>query len=234
MKAVRNSLIENIRHIPARSKHSLPKTCPKTVPLSQPLPACPLRTTCVEWLYRAQRNLQFSRSTLFIALGLLDKLLLQGLALTHDNYELVAGSILLASTKFNEVYPVTIRKLNVLSEEEHSLQQFVEAEAAILQNIEFTVTLDPAYEQLAELETQFEGVEAENLQELIKMAVINRNETFKHGLTSLTHALNSLASEGGLLERNGNTSGSEIQEIRKELTRLRSASQKRLVSPGRA
>jgi hypothetical protein len=59
------------------------------------------------------------------------------LTLTQDNYELVAGSILLASTKFNEVYPVTIRKLNILSEEEHSLQQFVEAEAAILQNIEF-------------------------------------------------------------------------------------------------
>jgi hypothetical protein len=50
---------------------------------------------------------------------------------------LVAGSLLLASTKFNEVYPVTIRKLNILSEEEHSFQQFVEAEAAILQNIQF-------------------------------------------------------------------------------------------------
>lgn len=151
MKAVRSSLIENIRHIPARSKYSLPKTCPKTLPLTQPLPTVPFRTTAVEWLYRAQRNLQFSRSTLFIALGLLDKLLLQGLVLTQDNFELVAGSILLASTKFNEVYPVTIRKLNILSEEEHSLQQFVDAEAAILQNIEFTVTLDPAYEELCEL-----------------------------------------------------------------------------------
>jgi len=73
------------------------------------------------------------------------------LVLTHDNYELVAGSLLLACTKFNEVYPVTVRKLNLLSEEEHSLNQFIEAEAAILQNIEFTVTMDPIYEQLAEL-----------------------------------------------------------------------------------
>ena len=233
MKAVRNSLIENIRHIPARSKHSLPKTSPKT-PLSPPLPASSMRTSCVEWLYRAQRNLQFSRSTLFIALSLLDQLLLQGLVLTHDNHELVTGSVLLASTKFNEVYPVTIRKLNVLSEEEHSLQQFVEAEAAILQNIEFTVTLDPAYEQLAELETHFQGREAENLQELIKMAVVNRNETFKHGSSSLLQALRSLVSEGGLFERSPNSSGGEMQEIKKELTRLRSASHKRLVSPSRA
>lgn len=101
MKAVRNSLIENIREIPARSKHSLPKTCTKTTPVTTPLPVCPMRTQGVEWLYRAQRNLRFSRSTLFIALGLLDKLILQGLALSQENYELVAGSILLASTKFN-------------------------------------------------------------------------------------------------------------------------------------
>lgn len=234
MKAVRNSLIENIRHIPARSKHSLPKTCPKTLPLTQPLPIVHFRTTAVEWLYRAQRNLQFSRSTLFLALGLLDKLLLQGLVLTQDNFELVAGSILLASTKFNEVYPVTIRKLNILSEEEHSLQQFVDAEAAILQNIEFTVTLDPAYEELCELETEYEGSEAENVQELVKMAVIYRNQTFKHGLSSLVAAIKGLAEDGGLCERSNNGTGGETQEIRKELTRLRSSGQKRLVSPGRA
>lgn len=66
------------------------------------------------------------------------------------------------------------------------------------------------------------------------MAVINRNETFKHGSASLIHALKSLTNEGGLFERNNNSNGGEMQEIRKELTRLRSASQKRLVSPGRA
>jgi hypothetical protein len=146
----------------------------------------------------------------------------------------VAGSILLASTKFNEVYPVTVRKLNVLSEEEHSLQQFVDAEAAILQNIEFTVTLDPAYEELCELETEYEGTTAETVQELVKMAVIHRNQTFKHGLSSLLAAIRSLADEGGLCERSSNSSGNEAQEIKKELTHLRSSSHRRLVSPGRA
>lgn len=125
MKAVRTSLIENIRHIPPRNKYSLPKASCKPSSESQPIPSNTKRIQCIDWLYRAQRNLQFSRSTLFIALGLLDKLLLKGLVLTQENYELVAGSLLLASTKFNEVYPVTVRKLNVLSEEEHSLQQFV-------------------------------------------------------------------------------------------------------------
>lgn len=77
---------------------------------------------------------------------MLDKLLLKGLSLTEVNFELVAGSILLISTKFNEVYPITVRKLNLLSKDEYSLKQFVEVEAAILQNIEFTIILEPIFE----------------------------------------------------------------------------------------
>lgn len=151
MKAVRNSLLQNVKYIPPRTKNSLPKASCRTTTETKIIPCSPLRSDCIEWLYRAESNLHFSRSTLFIALGLLDKLLVKGLVLTHENYELVAGSLLLACTKFNEVYPVTVRKLNLLSEEEHSLNQFIEAEAAILQNIEFTLTLDPIYQQLAEL-----------------------------------------------------------------------------------
>jgi hypothetical protein len=40
------------------------------------------------------------------------------------------------------VYPVTVRKLNLLAEGEFSLQQYVEAEGAMLQALEFTVVLD--------------------------------------------------------------------------------------------
>jgi hypothetical protein len=36
----------------------------------------------------------------------------------------VAGALLLVCTKFNEVYPVTVRKLNMLMQGEFSLQQF--------------------------------------------------------------------------------------------------------------
>lgn len=50
------------------------------------------------------------------------------------------------STKFNEVYPITVRKLNLLSKDEYSLKQFVEVEAAILQNIDFTIILEPIFE----------------------------------------------------------------------------------------
>jgi hypothetical protein len=49
------------------------------------------------------------------------------------------------------------------------------------------------------------------VQELIKMAVLNRNETFKHGSTSLVQAVKSMVSEGGLFERSNNSSGSEMQ-----------------------
>jgi hypothetical protein len=143
-------------------------------------------------------NLGFSRSTHFLSLGLLDKLLLRGLVLSLSNYELVVGAILLISTKFNEVYPVTVRKLNLLCKDEYSLKQFVDVESAILHNIDFTVNLEPIYEELSELSARYEGAQSETVEGLIKMAILNPNETFKFGSTSLLQAIQSLNFEGGI------------------------------------
>jgi hypothetical protein len=60
-------------------------------------------------------NLGFSKSTLFLGIALLDKLLTLKMPLSDDSCELVGATILLIVTKFNEVYPVTVRKLNALS-----------------------------------------------------------------------------------------------------------------------
>jgi len=72
------------------------------------------RNKVIEILYRGQVNLRFSRSSLYLAIGILDKLILKGFTFDKDNFELVSGSLLLICTKFNEVYPVTVKKLNKL------------------------------------------------------------------------------------------------------------------------
>ena len=88
---------------------------------------------------------------------------------------MVAGSLLLVCTKFNEVYPVTVRKLNILAEGEFSLQQYIESETAILHSLEFTVELDPTYELLCAFEGSFEGKTGEAVREQIKLAILNPN-----------------------------------------------------------
>lgn len=110
------------------------------------------RNATINWLYHAQKTLKFSRSSLFLGIALLDKLLACGMSLTDSNYELVGGSLTLVATKFNEVYPVTVRKLNALSDQHYSMDQYIETESNLLAMVGFDLSpSDSIYEELAEL-----------------------------------------------------------------------------------
>lgn len=120
MKVIRSPL-QDIKYIPTQKHQSIVKTEAKIAMTSVlKVHQLPQRNKSIEWLYRSQLNLHYSRSTMFLAVGLLDQLLVKGLLLTEDNFELVSGSLLLICSKFNEVYPVTIRKINILSNDEFS------------------------------------------------------------------------------------------------------------------
>lgn len=106
----------------------------------------PQRNAVIEWLYRAQKILGFSRSTLFLSIALLDKLIAHNLPPTDDNFETLAGTLLLLATKFNEVYPITVRKLQALSCQLITLDQYVLTESLLLDTLTFNLTpSDPIY-----------------------------------------------------------------------------------------
>ena len=83
------------------------------------------RNAVIDWIYRAQKTLEFSRSSLFLGIALLDKLLIYGFSLNDSNCELIGGTLTLLITKFNEVYPVTVRKLQALSNQTICLEKYV-------------------------------------------------------------------------------------------------------------
>lgn len=121
----KNLNMPDIKFIPFRNKNtSQPSNSNFKVPQSL-LNALPQRNLAIEWLYRAQQLLQFSKSTVYLGIALLDKLLTKGMKLNDSNAELIAGTIALIVTKFNEVYPVTVKKLNALSNQLFSLDKYV-------------------------------------------------------------------------------------------------------------
>jgi hypothetical protein len=113
-----------------KPQHQLNPT--KTALLTSLTKVLPQRNAVIDWIYRAQRALGFSRSSLFLGIALLDKLLSKGVPLTDANSELIGGTLTLLITKFNEVYPVTVRKLHALSSQNISLEKYVETEGAFL------------------------------------------------------------------------------------------------------
>ena len=101
-----------------------------------------LRMKCIEWLYTIDRSLYIARSTLFLAIGLLDKIIARKFAISDSNYQVVAGSLLLLSTKFNEVYPISTAKLSGHSASPHSLEEYEDCEADILTAVDFELSTD--------------------------------------------------------------------------------------------
>ena len=107
--------IPDIKFIPFKGKSPKPmQTARKSLP-SSIAASLPQRNATIDWLFRAQSTLNFSRSTLFLGIALLDKLLTLRMPLEDESCELMGATILLIVTKFNEVYPVTVRRLNALS-----------------------------------------------------------------------------------------------------------------------
>lgn len=75
---------------------------------------CAIRLKIVNWLNRAQLQLKTSRGTLFLAISMLDRLIHSHYPLDDETHEVVAGSLIMLASKFNEVYPPSPRKLNQL------------------------------------------------------------------------------------------------------------------------
>ena len=110
-----NLNLPEIKFMPFKGKSQGSSNNSKNSILAPILKAISQRNSAISWLYHAQHVLKFSRSSLFLGIALLDKLLSRGMSLTDSNAELVGGTLALLVTKFNEVYPVTVRKLNALS-----------------------------------------------------------------------------------------------------------------------
>jgi hypothetical protein len=212
----RHTLVSQSQKLPLPSNPHLAAITPLTLCLLQ-------RNRIIDLLYRGQKSFQFSRSTLHLAVGVLDKLICLGCPLSNSNPELLAGSLLLLATKFNEIYPVSLKKLNLLMKESFSREKYTEMESAILHRLDFCLYLeDSLYEQLALLESQYQGEESGRCCELIRLAVLNPSFTYKYGTKPLLLAIESQLGESCLKERasNGSYLHKEVSTIKSELIRL--------------
>lgn len=222
------------RHTLAPQSQKLPLPTNPHLAAITPLTLCLLqRNRIIDLLYRGQKSFQFSRSSLHLAVGVLDKLICLGFPLSSSSPELLAGSLLLLATKFNEIYPVTFKKLNLLTKEGFSREKYIDMESAILHRLDFCLYLeDSLYEQLALLESQYQGEEGGRCCELVRLAVLNPSFTYKYGSKPLLLAIESQLAESGLTERACNASSlhKEVSGIRSELVRLQKENPRRQAS----
>lgn len=91
-----------------------------------------LRVKCLDWLNTVDKDLYIARSTLSLAFELLDRFILSSFSLEESTFEVVAGTVLLLSTKFNEIYAISADELSSYSITPHTLEEYEEIESQIL------------------------------------------------------------------------------------------------------
>lgn len=80
-----NLNIPDIKFMPFKNKPKGSTINNKNSVVAPLVKALTQRNATIAWLYHAQRVLKFSRSSLFLGIALLDKLLARGMSLTDSN-----------------------------------------------------------------------------------------------------------------------------------------------------
>lgn len=108
--------------------HSQKQLCPETsqVRLLLIQKHATLREHVIAFLVKACDKYNFSKDTLFLALKIMDLLLESNFNPIHQDQQLTAASLVILTTKYNQVYPVTIDKINLLTEKYYPREKFFE------------------------------------------------------------------------------------------------------------
>ena len=67
--------------------------------------------SAAKWIIRLRRKVSVSRSTLYLAISYLWRLVRLGCVLNEDNYEKICATLVLISAKMNEIYPPKMSSL---------------------------------------------------------------------------------------------------------------------------
>jgi len=99
-----------------------------------------MRSILVDWIIQVQHHLKLCQETLYLAIGMLDLVLLRR-DVDPDKLQLVGVTALLVASKLEEYYPVDIKKLLHLTENSYTRAEVTNMERVLLGVLEFQVYL---------------------------------------------------------------------------------------------
>ena len=97
-----------------------------------------MRSILVDWIIQVQHHLKLCQETLYLAIGMLDLVLLRR-DVDPDKLQLVGITALLVASKLEEYYPVDIKKLLHLTENSYTRVEVTHMERVLLDVLEFQV-----------------------------------------------------------------------------------------------
>ena len=103
-----------------------------------------MRAILVDWLINVHAKFKLLPETLFLTINLVDRYL-SLVVVKKDQVQLVGVAALLIATKYEEIYPPTVKDFIYVTKNAFTRKQILEMERSMLFTLEFTVQETSSY-----------------------------------------------------------------------------------------
>lgn len=102
------------------------------------------RAFLIEWIIDVHRKFRMAPETLYVATHVVDTFLSRQKVVSSQLHK-IGVTVLLISTKYEEIYPPNIKDLLVVSENKFKKEEVIEMEKEILAKLEYKLTTPSHY-----------------------------------------------------------------------------------------
>ena len=95
-----------------------------------------VRAILIDWVLQVHGKFKLLPETLFITVNLIDRFMSLH-KINKDEVQLVGVSALLIATKYEEIYPPTVKDFIYMTKNAYTKAQILDMEMQILKNLEF-------------------------------------------------------------------------------------------------
>ena len=128
-----------------------------------------------KWIIRLRKKLNVQKSTIYLAISYLHRLVAKGAKINDSNYEKVGAALMLLSAKMNEIYPPKMSALISKCSRPVSKEDITSAEAWILAFFDFDMSFpEITYSTLAQTLGKESEDKLEDCEKLLGLAVTEK------------------------------------------------------------
>jgi cyclin B len=98
-----------------------------------------MRAILVDWLIDVHLKFKLLNETLFLTVNILDRYLSIATNLSRSKLQLVGVASMLISTKYEEIYPPTVKDYVYITDNAYSKEEILKMESHILITLDFNI-----------------------------------------------------------------------------------------------
>lgn len=98
-----------------------------------------MRAILVDWLIDVHLKFKLLNETLFLTINIIDRFLSTKQTVQRSKLQLLGVSSLLISTKYEEIYPPTVKDLVYITDNAYTKDEILQMESNILVALDFTI-----------------------------------------------------------------------------------------------